>query len=177
MDAFTFILRQFWVSLEMNKCGVQRLFEARQMVPSTRATLQVTSPFLGTFREKIWPTRKSQKMSQKQPTLKVIIHAFRLFWGPISECHGMPPRDTATWEVTGRESCGLERICRCLYVHFETILGFTRNEQMGCSEAFGGNINGAKYPRNITSHVGFIRNVSEENMTRPEKVQTCPKNS
>ena len=53
VDAFTFILRQFWVSREMNKLGVQRLFEATQMVPSTRAILQVTSVFLGTFREKI----------------------------------------------------------------------------------------------------------------------------
>ena len=53
MDAFTFILRQFWISREMNKCSVQRLFEITQMLSSTRATLQVTSPLLGTFREKI----------------------------------------------------------------------------------------------------------------------------
>ena len=40
------------------------------------------------------------------------------------------------WEVIGKESCGLERIYVCLYVHFEAILCFTKNEQMGCLEAF-----------------------------------------
>ena len=53
VDAFTFISRQFWISREMNKWSVQRLFQATQMVPSARATLQVMSAFLGTFREKI----------------------------------------------------------------------------------------------------------------------------
>ena len=48
---------------------------------------------------------------------------------------------------------------------------------MGYLEAFRGNTNGAKNPRNVTSHVGLPRNVSGENMTRSEKVQTCPKNS
>ena len=38
VDAFTFISTQFWVSQEMNKLEVQRLFEAMQMVPSTRTT-------------------------------------------------------------------------------------------------------------------------------------------
>ena len=53
VDAFTFISRQFWVSQEMNKCGIHRLFDTRQMVPSTRATLQVTLALLGMFWEKI----------------------------------------------------------------------------------------------------------------------------
>ena len=34
MDAFTFISRQFWVSREMNKWIVQRLFKIMQMVSS-----------------------------------------------------------------------------------------------------------------------------------------------
>ena len=55
----------------------------------------------------------------------------------------------------------------CLYVHFETVLGFARNEQMLFLETFRGNTNGVKHPRNNTSHVGFPKNVSEENMTRP----------
>ena len=38
--------------------GVQRLFEARQMVPNTRATLQVTLALLRMFREKIRPGPK-----------------------------------------------------------------------------------------------------------------------
>ena len=50
-------------------------------------------------------------------------------------------------------------------------MGFTRNEQMGCSEDFRVNENDATYPRNVTSHVGTPRNVSEGNMIRPEKVQ------
>nr|ACY01935.1 hypothetical protein [Beta vulgaris] len=102
-------------------------------------------------------------MSQKQRKWKVMIHAFGLFRGPSFGCHWMPPRDVGGhwkgvmwlgtnmwmplrsfrdkfgWEVIGKESCGLERICGCLYVHFE--MGFTRNEQMGCLEAFRGNTN------------------------------------
>ena len=31
------------------------------MVPSTRVTLQVTSAFLGTFRDKIWPDPEKSK--------------------------------------------------------------------------------------------------------------------
>ena len=99
---------------------------------------------------------------------------FRNFPGPSSERHGMPPRG---WEVIGKLSCGLERICGCVFFHFETVLGFTRNEQMGCLESFRGNINGAKHPRNVAYHVGFPRNVSRENMTRPEKIKICLKNS
>ena len=57
-----------------------------------------------------------------------------------------------TWESIGNEVCGLEWIHGCLYVHFETILGFKRNEQMGCLEAYRGNANCAKHPRNVTSH-------------------------
>ena len=71
----------------------------------------------------------------------------------------------------------MEPIYECIYVHFETILGITRNEQLGCLEAFHGNTNGAKHPRNFTIHVGLPRKVSRENMTSPEKVQKCPKNS
>ena len=48
---------------------------------------------------------------------------------------------------------------------------------MGCLEAFRGNTNGAKHPRNVTYHVGFPRNVSRENMTMPEKIKKCLKNS
>ena len=48
---------------------------------------------------------------------------------------------------------------------------------MECLETFRGKTNGAKHPRNITSHIGLSRNVSGENMNRPEKVQKCPKNS
>ena len=44
---------KFWISREMNKWGVQSLFRGNTNVPSTRAMLQVTSAFLGIFREKI----------------------------------------------------------------------------------------------------------------------------
>ena len=72
---------------------------------------------------------------------------------------------------------GSERIYGCLYVHFEANLGFMRNEQMGCLEAFHGDTNGAKQPHNVTSPIGLSRNVLGENMNRPEKVQKCSKNS
>ena len=107
-------------------------------------------------------------MSQKQPKLKVIIHVFGLFGGRTSiatRCLQGP------WEVIGKESCGLERIYWCIYVHFEAILCFTRNEQMRCSESFRGNLNGAKHPRNIISHVSFPRSFLGENMTRPGEVK------
>ena len=55
--------------------------------------------------------------------------------------------------------------------------GFTRNEQKGCLEAFGGNANGAKHTHNVRSHVDTPSNVSEENMTRSGEVQKCCKNS
>ena len=79
------------------------------------------------------------------------------------------------WEVIGKESCDLE--CVCLYVHFDTVLTFTRNEQMRCLDAFRGNANGDKHMRNVTSHVGTPRNVSGENMTRPREVQKRRKNN
>ena len=66
-------------------------------------------------------------------------------------------------------------MCGCLYVHFETISNFTRNKQMGCSEAFHDNGNGAKHPRNVTSHFGTPRNVSGENTTRSEKSKNVQK--
>ena len=71
----------------------------------------------------------------------------------------------------------MEQICGCLYVHFDTTLGFTRNEQMMRSDVFRGSTNGAKHPRNVTSHISFPRNVSGENMNRPREVQKCLKNS
>ena len=55
-------------------------------------------------------------------------------------------------------------------------MGFTINEQMGCSETFRGNTNDAKHPRNVTSHIGFPMNVSGENMAMPGEVQKCPQN-
>ena len=61
MDAFTFILRQFCVSLEMNKCVIQRHFKAMQMVQYIRATLQVMSAFLRTFQENMTMPGEVQK--------------------------------------------------------------------------------------------------------------------
>ena len=54
------------------------------MVPSTHRTLQVTSILLGTFREKILTGPEKSKNVPKQPKLKVIIHAFGLYF-PGSE--------------------------------------------------------------------------------------------
>ena len=54
-------------------------------------------------------------------------------------------------------------------------MGFTINEQKGCSEAFRGNANCAKHPYNDTNHVGTPRNVSRENMTWPGEFKNVPK--
>ena len=81
MDAFTFILRQYWVSLEMKKCGVQRLFEPMQMVRNTRATLQVTSPFLGTFQENMTISWESKNVL-KIDNIEGYNTRFSIFSGP-----------------------------------------------------------------------------------------------
>ena len=46
---------------------------------------------------------------------------------------------------------------------------------MGCSEAFRDKANSVKHPRNVTSHVGSLMNVSGENMTKSGEVLECPK--
>ena len=126
------------------------------------------------FGRKYDQARKCPKMSQKQLKLKVTIHAFRLSRARATDATLCL---LGTWKVIGKESCGLERKCGCLYVHFKVNLGFTRNEQMGCLETFRGNSNGLKHPRNVTSYVNFPWNVSSENMTRAAKFQKCPRNS
>ena len=118
---------------------------------------------------------KSREVKNVPKTAKIegyIIHAFGLSQGRAPNTTGYL---LGTWEVIGKESCGLERICGCIYDHFETILGFTRNEQIGCSNAFRGNTNCTKHPHNITNHIGTPRNVSGEHMTRLGKVQNVPK--
>ena len=146
------------------------------MVPNNCTTLQVTSTFLVTFREKniYGQALRIPKMSQKQSKLKVIIHVFGLSRGPSFERHGMNPRDMVghwkrvMWLVTNMWMS---------FIYFETVLDFTRNEQMGCLEAFQGNTNSVKHLRNLTSHIGFPRNVWGEKWTLPRKVQKCLKNS
>ena len=50
---------------------------------------------------------EGKKMSQKQPKLKLIIHAFGLSLGLSSERHRIPLRDiVGHWE---KKLCGLER--------------------------------------------------------------------
>ena len=150
MDAFMFISRQFWVSREMNKWVFGGFSRQHKWSQTPVQRHKYRSVILGTFREKIWSGPEKSKNDLKKPKLKVIIHAFRLSWGPNSERHGKPPRDM---EVIGNDSCDLERIYGCLYVHCEVILGFTRNEQMGYLEDFRGNTNGARQPWNVTSTV------------------------
>ena len=50
-------------------------------------------------------------------------------------------------------------------------VAFTRTEQMRCLESFRCNTNGAKYSRNVTSHVYTTRNVSGKNMTNPGELK------
>ena len=169
-----FISRQFWVYREKNRWGAQRLFEAMQMVPSTHAKLQVMSALLWIFEEKILPGPKKSKNVPKTAKIEDYIHTFGLSRGLSFKHYEMPPRDMGGhW----KEACGLEQIYGCLYVLFETILGLSRNEQMGCSKAFRGNANGAEHPRKVISYDGTPMNVTRENMTRPKKVQKFHKNS
>ena len=53
--------------------------------------------------------------------------------------------------------------------------GFHEKWTNGVLEAFRGNANCAKVPRNVTSLVDTPRNVSRENMIMPEDVKKCPK--
>ena len=105
-------------------------------------------------------------MSQKQPKLKVIIHAFGLFRDPSSGLHEMPPRDMGghwKWVMSYEMNIWM------FYVHFGVILDYKTNEQIGCLQAFQGNENGAKHPRNVTIHVGTPRNVSGEKYDQTRK--------
>ena len=129
------------------------------MVPSTRTALQVTSTFMGTFQKKIWPAPEKSKNVPK--TANEGYKYTLLYFSVARDPDGMGCL-LGTWDVIGKESNDLERIYGCIYVHFEAILGFTRNKQMRRSKAFRGNVNGAKYPRNVTSHVGFPTNVSRK---------------
>ena len=98
-------------------------------------------------------------MSQKPPKSKVIIHGFVLSRGLRSGRHEVPSRDMRChWK-------GVKWLGTNIWIHlcyFEAILGFTRNEHMRCSKAFRGNANTAKYPDNVTSHVGSPKNVSRK---------------
>ena len=146
-----------------------------QIVPRTRATLQVNSEtprnISGENMTRPGDVKKCPKNRQNWK-LQYIIWDFLEAWALNTAGCLLGP-----WEFIGKESCGLEWIYGCLYIHFEPILDFMRNEQIGCSVDFQANANGVKHTRNVTSHVGTPRNVSGENMTRPEKVQKCRENS
>ena len=77
-------LRSFrgkFVSREMNKWCVQRLIESIQMVPSTRASLQVKSALLGIFREKILPGPEKSKNVTKTAKIEGYNTRFRTISG------------------------------------------------------------------------------------------------
>ena len=142
------------------------------MVSSTRATLRYTSGFLGTFQGKIWPGPKISKNIPKTAKIEGYNTRSVHFRGPSSDRHGIPPRAI-------RGHCkGVMWFGTNIWMHLRSVrgnFGFTRNEQMWCSEAFRGNTNGVKHPRNVTSHVGLPKNGSGENMTRLGEVQKCLK--
>ena len=52
---------------------------------------------------------------------------------------------------------------------------FHEKRANGVLEAFRGNANCAQDLHNVTNHVGSPRNISGENMTRPEKSKNVPK--
>ena len=175
MDAFTFISRKFGFHEKWTN-GVFRGFSSNANFAKDpcNVTSQIDTP-RNVSRENTTTPEDFSKMSQKKPKLKVIIHAFGLSRAGAlnaTECLLGP------WELIVKESYGWERIDGCPYVHFMTILGFTRNWHMGCLEAFPSYTNGAKHPSNIaTSHADFPKNVSGENVTSHVEVLKCPKNS
>ena len=120
------------------------------MVSSTRATLQGMWALLGTFRKKIRLGPEKSKNVPKTAKIKGYNTRYLAFPGPGLR---MP------WKVIGKESCGLERIYRFIYVQFEAISCFTRNEQMGCLEAIRGNANGVTHTRNVTRHFNTLTTV------------------
>ena len=66
----------------MDKWGDQKPFKAMKMVPSTHATSQVTSDFLGTFRKKIWPGPEKSKNVAETAKIEGYNTRFRTFPGP-----------------------------------------------------------------------------------------------
>ena len=71
--------------------GVQRLFEARQMVPRTCATLQGTLVLLGMFRAKIWLDLEKSNYVEKKTKIEGYNTRFRTF----PEFELLAPRDTS----------------------------------------------------------------------------------
>ena len=125
------------------------------------------------FERKFDMVRWITKMSQKQPKLKVIIHAFGLSWGPSSEHHGKPPRDMwGHWKEVMWLGTNMWMSLRSFGGNF----GFHKKWANGCSEAFRDNANCVKHPPNVTSHI-TPRNVSGENISKPKQDKKCPKNS
>ena len=158
----------------MNKWGVQMLFEAMQMVSSTRATSHVTSAILGMFWEKIWPVPEKSIHVPKIAKIEGYNTRFVLSWSPSSERHAMTPRGM------GGHRKGVMWLGTNMWMHlcsFQAVLGFKRNEHMECLKAFWANTNDAKHLRNVTIYIGFPWNISGENRGRPGEVQKCPKNS
>ena len=177
MDAFTFILKQFWISREMNKCGVKMFFEAMVMVPSTRAMLKVMLDFQGTFREKIWPSPEKSKNVPKTAEIEgYIIHGFWISRGPCSERHVMPSRDMGGHR---KGVMWLGKKMRMPLRSFRGNFGFHEKWTNGVFEAFQGNKNGVKHPDYVTSYVATPRNFSAEKYDQagrsPKMPQKHPK--
>ena len=157
----------------MNTSSFQMLLEATQMVLSTCATLQVTSALLGTFQEKILPSLEKSKNVPKTAKIEGYNTRFRISQGPSYGRHGMPLR---TWKVIVKESCGLERICGCLYVHFEANLGFHEKWANGVFKGFSGKmlmVSSTRATLQVTS--AFLGTFPEKIWPGPEKSKNVPK--
>ena len=155
--------------------GVQSLFEERQMVQNTRATLQVTSALLGMFREKIWLGPKKSKDVQKTAKIEGYNTRFWTFPGPSSGRHKILPWDTGGhWKWVIWLGTNIWMPLRSFEGNFRFHEKWTNG---GIQRLFEARQMVPSTQCNVTSHVGIPRNVSGENMTRPREVQICPKNS
>ena len=159
----------------MNKLGVQMLFETMQIVQSTRTTLQVTSAFLRTFREKIWRgPQKSKKCPKNSRNWRLYYTFFGLFPGPELRTPRIPPRGMGGhWKAV---TC----LGSNMWMHLRSLRGSFRFHEKWTNEVFRGLSSQCKLCQahvRVTSHDGTPRNVLGENMTRIGKVTKCPKNS
>ena len=158
----------------MNKWGVNNLFEATQIVSSTRATTQVISNFLGFFWEKIWPGPKKSKNVTKTTKIEGYNTQFRTFWGSSYEHHGMPSSDIeGHWK-------GVMWLGTNIWISLRSVRGnfeFDEKWTNGVLRDFSRQHKLCQAPVQREIHANFPMNVLGKYMTRPGEVQKCCKNS
>ena len=170
MNAFTYILGQFWIARKMNKWGVQRHFEPTQMVPSIQATLEVISAPLGRFREKNMIGPRCVQNAHKTAKNEGCYTRFRTFPGS---------RFQTSWDASWRHWRSFERTLmawnefKMLSRSFQSNFGL--HEKL-INRVFRGILrqpNRTEDPDFVTSNVGTPRKVSVEKYHRGKRSPKC----